>query len=143
MKNLYILFAIMAIFVLSACSTTHSDNEVNYRYSNEDDCGETLLKKTPTPAPMRQVQYQAVQPMQNCGGCQAREYTVRRPIKVVYQNTTYRTVYEPRTYQTTTYETRPYVRAEACTDDNCVVRTQSSQPVVQEQISMDNEIIEK
>lgn len=143
MKKLYILLAIMTVAVLSACSTTPNNNDTNYRYTNENECGSTVRKRAVRSASSQQVQYQSAQPMQNCGGCQAREYTVRRPVKVVYQNTTYRTVYEPRTYQTTTYETRPYNQAEACSGDNCVVNATNVQPVVAEQISIDNEVVEK
>lgn len=144
MKKLYTLFAIMAMVILPACSSTQDNNEVNYRYSNENERNDVVKNRETCPNAQRSVQYQATQPMQSCGGCQAKEYTVRRPVKVVYQNTTYRTVYEPRTYQTTTYETRPYNQAEACSGGNCVMgASMMAQPVVDEQVSVNNEVIGK
>lgn len=35
-------------------------------------------------------------------------YTVKEPVEVIYQNTTYTTVYEPKTYKSTRYERVPY-----------------------------------
>ena len=40
--------------------------------------------------------------------CSTKKYTVRQPVEVIYQNTTYETVYEPKTYKRTTYERVPY-----------------------------------
>ena len=37
----------------------------------------------------------------NCYG--AYQYTVSEPVETIYRNTTYTTVYEPKTYATTTY----------------------------------------
>lgn len=46
----------------------------------------------------------------NCDNClpYERAYTVSQPVEVVYRKTTYRTVYEPKTYKETTLERRPY-----------------------------------
>lgn len=33
----------------------------------------------------------------------ALQYTVSEPVETIYRNTTYTTVYEPKTYATTTY----------------------------------------
>lgn len=129
MKNLFYLSVLVLTAGLTACA---SDDTRNYRYNgDEEGCSDTLIKEEPkpAPAPVQQVKYQpAPAPVvQNCGcpmatqdcGCPAREYTVRTPVKVIFKNTTYRTVYEPRTFETTTYETRPYNRAEVCTDGHC------------------------
>lgn len=40
--------------------------------------------------------------------CCSTSYTVSKPVEVVYQKTTYTTVYEPKTYSKTYYETQPY-----------------------------------
>ena len=123
MKNLFYLSVLVLTAGLTACASDDVENR-NYRYANasvDDGCSDTLVKEEPRPAPVQQVRYQpAPAPIaQDCGGCPAREYTVRTPVKVVFKNTTYRTVYEPRTFETTSYETRPYNRAEVCTDGNC------------------------
>lgn len=50
-----------------------------------------------------------------CNNC-TRSYTVRTPVQVVYKNTTYTTVYEPKTFTKTSYETVPYncVKGQIC-----------------------------
>ena len=50
-----------------------------------------------------------------CNTC-TQSYTVRTPVQVVYKNTTYTTVYEPKTFTKTSYETLPYncVKGELC-----------------------------
>lgn len=115
MKNLYYVFALVLVAGLSACASDEPVDGANYQYAGKDGCSDTLVK----PAPAPQVRYQPAPVAQPCGGCPAREYTVRTPVKVVYKNTTYRTVYEPRTFETTSFETRPYNRAEACESGNC------------------------
>lgn len=114
MKNLYYVFALVLVAGLSACASDEVNEGANYKYAGEKGCSDTLVQ----PAPAPQVRYQPA-PVQPCGGCQAREYTVRTPVKVVYKNTTYRTVYEPRTFESTSFETRPYNRAEACEGGQC------------------------
>ena len=50
-----------------------------------------------------------------CDIC-TQNYTVRTPVSVIYKNTTYTTVYEPKTFEKTSYETVPYncVEGELC-----------------------------
>lgn len=50
-----------------------------------------------------------------CDIC-TQSYTVRTPVSVIYKNTTYTTVYEPKTFTRTSYETVPYncVKGELC-----------------------------
>lgn len=129
MKNLTKLLVVAMVAGLTACASDEETANRNYRYAGEDDCGDALIKEKPAPAPVRQVarpcttcQATAPAPVpaaRPCGGCQPTEYTVRTPVKVVYKNTTYHTVYEPRTYETTSFETRPFNRAEACTSGEC------------------------
>lgn len=124
MKNLFYLSMLVLTAGLTACASDEPTETRSFQYAGRSGCGETVVAEQPKPAPVvEQVQYQptVVQApvAQNCGGCQAREYTVRTPVKVVYRNTTYRTVYEPRTFETTSYETRPYNRAEVCESGNC------------------------
>ncbi len=129
MKNLTKLLVVAMVAGLTACASDEETANRNYRYAGEDGCGDALIKEKPAPAPVRQVarpcttcQATAPAPVpaaRPCGGCQPTEYTVRTPVKVVYKNTTYHTVYEPRTYETTSFETRPFNRAEACTSGEC------------------------
>ncbi len=129
MRNLFYLSVLVLSAGLTACASDDVETR-SYRYGAapeartvtpapamavaEDECA-------PAPAPVQQVRYQpAPAPIaQDCGGCPAKEYTVRTPVKVVFKNTTYRTVYEPRTYESTSYETRPYNRAEVCNNGEC------------------------
>lgn len=50
---------------------------------------------------------------ETCSTCTASR-TVRRPVEVIYENITYTTIYEPKTYKTVTYEKKPYNKCEAC-----------------------------
>lgn len=140
MKNLTKLLVLALAAGLTACASDEEATGRNYRYvgNQENNCGEALIEKKPTPAPMpvRQVAYQPAPVARPCGGCQPTEYTVRTPVKVVYKNTTYHTVYEPRTYETTSFETRPFNRGEACATGNCIQENTavvSGQPVVTRQ----------
>lgn len=119
MKNLFYLSVVALVAGLTACASDEPVEQHNYRYAGNG-CSDTLIKPAPRPAPVQQVQPVPVQLNNDCGGCPAREYTVRTPVQVVYKNTTYRTVYEPRTFETSSYETRPYNRAEVCESGNCV-----------------------
>ena len=138
MKNLTKLLVLALAAGLTACASDEETTGRNYRYvgSQEKGCGEALLESKPAPAPVRQVTYQPAPAARPCGGCQPTEYTVRTPVKVVYKNTTYHTVYEPRTYETTSFETRPFNRGEACATGNCISENAavvSGQPVVTRQ----------
>lgn len=44
----------------------------------------------------------------NCYYGREETYTVSQPVEVIYRKTTYRTVYEPKTYKEITTERRPY-----------------------------------
>lgn len=50
-----------------------------------------------------------------CNTCST-SYTVSKPVEVIYKDTTYTTVYEPRTYERSSYSRRPYhcVAGELC-----------------------------
>lgn len=150
MKNLTKLLVVAMVAGLTACASDDEPAGRNYRYVGANqDCGETLVQKaapvrqaqpTPVPAfrPCNVCQSRAVAQApaaRPCNGCQPTEYTVRTPVKVVYKNTTYRTVYEPRTYETTSFETRPFNRGEACADGNCGAAqpVMAQQPVVTQQ----------
>ena len=43
-----------------------------------------------------------------CTGCQGTSYTVSEPVEVIYKNTVYKTVYEPKTYSTVSFVKKPY-----------------------------------
>lgn len=124
MKNLFYLSVLVLTAGLTACASDEANDNRNYRYAGRGGCGGAIVAEQPKPAPMpaQQVQYQPAPVATACCptcACPAREYTVRTPVKVVFKNTTYRTVYEPRTFETTAYETRPYNRAEVCEGGNC------------------------
>lgn len=143
MKNLTKLLVVAMVAGLAACASDEETANRNYRYAGESGCGDALIKEKPAPAPVRPAARpchtcQAAVPApvpaaRPCGGCQPTEYTVRTPVKVVYKNTTYHTVYEPRTYETTSFETRPFNRGEACATGNCYGEGQAvmnAQPVM-------------
>lgn len=123
MKNLYYAIALVLVAGLTACANDNVNEGRNYQYAGREGCSDTLVKPRPAPVPAPVVQptpcCQVSVPVANCGGCPAKEYTVRTPVKVVYKNTTYRTVYEPRTFESTSFETRPYNRAEVCEGGDC------------------------
>lgn len=75
----------------------------------------TILMGCASEQPMPQ-QVLVERPVVNaCNNC-TRSYTVRTPVQVVYKNTTYTTVYEPKTFTKTSYETVPYncVKGQIC-----------------------------
>ena len=145
MKNLTRIMVVAMVAGLAACASDDEPAGRNYRYAGaESNCGDALIKEQPAPAPVRPVARpcntcRAAAPVpapRPCGGCQPSEYTVRTPVKVVYKNTTYHTVYEPRTYETTSFETRPFNRGEACATGNCYGEGQAvmnAQPIVTRQ----------
>lgn len=66
--------------------------------------------------PTFQQQVLVERPIANtCNTCSS-SYTVRTPVQVLYKNTTYTTVYEPKTFTRTSYETVPYncVKGQIC-----------------------------
>lgn len=130
MKNLFYLSVLVLTAGLTACASDDANEGRNYNYAGpaRPMCGPAnpcpQARPAPVvqaPAPVQPVVYQQTPApvAQDCGGCPAREYTVRTPVQVVYKNTTYRTIYEPRTFESSSYETRPYNRAEVCEDGNC------------------------
>jgi len=42
-----------------------------------------------------------------CNTCST-SYTVSKPVEVIYKDTTYTTVYEPKTYEEVSYSRKPY-----------------------------------
>lgn len=47
----------------------------------------------------------------NCRNCNS-QYTVRKPVEIVYEDVTYTTIYEPRTYTKTKRVVVPYKNCE-------------------------------
>ncbi len=43
-----------------------------------------------------------------CNPCEAKITETREPVEIVYKKTTYKTVYEPKTYSQVSYEKAPY-----------------------------------
>ncbi len=73
--------------------------------------------KKPQPKPRPAVAQPVVAPqpaMQTATTpcCQGSSYTVSEPVEVIYKNVTYKTVYEPKTFSTTTFVKKPYNCAE-------------------------------
>ncbi len=80
--------------------------------------------RRPAPRPEPVMAQPVAQPVvqqnaQPC--CQGKSYTVSEPVEVVYKNTTYNTVYEPKTFTTTTFVKKPYT----CNSGNCQQRMQA------------------
>ena len=90
-----LILAVLLTVGLSACS--HNNRVCN---------------KKPAPKPQPVVAQPMVQPTVAQPCCQGTEYTVSEPVEVVYKNVTYKTVYEPKTYSTTTFVKKPYNCAE-------------------------------
>lgn len=44
--------------------------------------------------------------------CCSSSYTVRKPVEIIYEDITYTTVYEPKTYSTKRYVRKPYNKCE-------------------------------
>lgn len=63
--------------------------------------------KKPIVRPQPTVAQPVVQPVAQTG-CQGSSYTVSEPVEVIYKNTVYRTVYEPKTYSTVSFVKKPY-----------------------------------
>lgn len=99
---------ILALFVmvgLAAC-TTH-----------QKPCNrKPVQNQQPVATVAQPVAQQNAQPC-----CQARAYTVSEPVEIIYKNTTYNTVYEPKTYTTTTFVKRPYT----CANGTCPQKMQA------------------
>ena len=79
---------------LAACSTV-----------TEEACPNEPENKCPAEAPV--VQQPVAMPQQQPAPT-GYVYTVSQPVEVVYRNTTYRTVYEPKTYSSVAYTKKPY-----------------------------------
>lgn len=73
-----LLLGIFLILVLTACAQN--------RYTYRDQCD-------------RQACYSKLA---------ASQYTVRKPVEIIYEDTTYTTVYEPKTYVETRKVKKPY-----------------------------------
>ena len=137
MKNLFYLSVLVLTAGLAACAYDEASEVRNYQYAGQT--GGCNAQPAPRPAPVPAYAPVASNcackqqapicapapscpPMQACApvctpapcNCAPQEYTVRTPVQVVYQNTTYRTVYEPKTFQSTSYETRPYCAGNIC-----------------------------
>ncbi len=114
MKN--ITLALCMLTVLSACSTTKIEN-VDRNNSPEAQAvpytaTATTIKTTPCSYTRPQVQTPA-----------GYTYTVSEPVEVIYKNTTYKTIYEPKTYSSTAYVKKPYSCVEG---SNCRVKMQNT-----------------
>ncbi len=138
MKNLFYVAVLALSATLVGCASDDASEGPNYRYvgntggCDKPSCQQQAEPVTPVRSPCAaRVQRQApvVQQQLPCdSGCPSKQYTVRTPVRVVYKATTYHTVYEPRTYETTAYETRPYNRAEVCESGNCGGAMQTQAP---------------
>lgn len=62
----------------------------------------------PAPQPVSCGCAQPTVSCNTCSPCQAKISETREPVEVVYKKTTYKTVYEPKTYSQVSYEKAPY-----------------------------------
>ena len=92
MKKLILMMSV--VIGLSACTHTVECN------------------KNPAPRQQAVMAQPVVQPIAQASGCQGTSYTVSEPVEVLYKNTTYRPVYEPKTYSSVSYVKKPYNCAE-------------------------------
>lgn len=109
------IFILLGLSFLSACASDccydERDTGCYYDYSNQDECyNEHNSRRSVT-------RNYSTRNYSDCNqGCGEQVRKVREPVEVIYKTTTYRTVYEPRTYSTTQYERKPY-SGEVC--ENC------------------------
>ena len=118
MKN--ILLALCLAAGLSACSTTCKTCNQN---RNQPPAPAVALAPAPQPAPVQVAT--PVQVRQQAPAAYA--YTVSEPVEVIYKNTTYRTVYEPKTYSSTAYVKKPYTCAQGNLCKQGAVKAQNQQ----------------
>jgi hypothetical protein len=90
MKNIVKVLGLAAVFAVAGCAS-HGDN-----------CRSCNRRE---PAPVAYAQPVAYQ---GCGAISCGERTVREPVEVVYRRTTYKTVYEPKTTSSVSYEREAY-----------------------------------
>lgn len=133
MKKIFIIA--LASFV-SACACFECDDEVNVAYQSHNEakldcdyfdgrtCYRYVYKKAERhvakPAPVRYRPCNAPKPTccaqakpacNSCNSCETKISETREPVEIVYKKTTYKTVYEPKTYSQVSYETAPYSSA--------------------------------
>ncbi len=130
------LFIVALAALVSACACFDCEDEVqvtsyqamseakmNCDYFDGKTCYRYVYRKVQRPvaqpAPVRYRScgsYQAVQrpccrQVNTCNSCNACENKIsetREPVEIVYKKTTYKTVYEPKTYSQVSYEKVPY-----------------------------------
>ena len=127
----FIVIALAAL--VSACACFDCDEEhpaVSYQYRSNDrlDCdyfdGKTCYRfkykkkvdKVAKPAPIRYRKCNNPKPSCGCNQvapcnsspCGTKVSETREPVEIVYKKTTYKTVYEPKTYSQVSYEKVPY-----------------------------------
>ncbi len=92
----------------------HFDGKTCYRYVYK-----TVKRPVVQPAPVRYRPCGSYQPAQrsccaqvnscnSCNACESKISETREPVEIVYKKTTYKTVYEPKTYSQVSYENVPY-----------------------------------
>ena len=91
MKKILCLFSVLFLFACTSTPEVTENKNVTLQNSNE----------------MKYNSYSKTE----CNTCIS-SYTVRKPVEVIYENTTYTTVYEPKVYTTITHERKPYNRCE-------------------------------
>lgn len=123
MKNVILMLAVVA--GISACSSTRNEPQVAPVQTVAP--AQTYVTNQAYPAPQRTSR--CAQKPQAQGGCGSHSYTVSEPVEVVYKNVTYTTVYEPKTYSSTSFVKKPYT----CSNGNLCPQAQrptgNGQPV--------------
>ena len=96
------------------------DGRTCYRYVYND-----VKRPVAKPAPVRYLPCNAHKPVyqpkpacntcnscNSCAPCQTKISEKREPVEVVYKKTTYKTIYEPKTYSQVSYESAPYASSD-------------------------------
>ena len=112
MKN--VILALGLVAGLSACATCTDCDREEY--------------PAPAPAPAVATPTPVAAPVVRNQAPASYAYTVSEPVEVIYKNTTYRTVYEPKTYSTTDYVKKPY----SCNQGSLCNQSVQPQPEVQQ-----------
>ena len=101
---------------VSACSSTRTEPQVAPAQPVAP--AQTYAAPQPYAMPATAGRKCGAKPAQ--GGCGSHSYTVSEPVEVVYKNVTYTTVYEPKTFSSTSYVKKPY----SCGNGNLCAQAQ-------------------
>lgn len=124
-------------YVRSPRMVEHSPRRVERapRYVEPEPYDEPVRVRRPRPRPQpapEPIEYVDNSPVAdgNPGDCAPKYRTTREPVEVVYKKTTYKTVYEPKTTSSVSYEKEPYSgQLSDCKSEPCPVTVAEPAPV--------------